>query len=250
MTRSSTDQAVLTREQVRRLDALAATELGIPTLLLMENAAIGLARIACEMVPGGAAPSTILILAGPGNNGGDGFALARHLAAMGHAPIIACAAPAPRYTGDALTNLTIIQRMKLPVVHLPPTNPIPLLESFIAANPPAPSLIVDGLLGTGSTSAPKDPIATLIEWINAQRAPVLAIDIPTGLDADTGNPVGSPELVVRATRTLTLGALKPGLVAPHAAKYVGRVAVCDLGLPGWVVERVKGMLGDGHPVHT
>jgi len=235
---------ILTRAQVRRLDALAETELGIPPILLMENAAIALARVALEMIPCGPDPATVVILAGPGNNGGDGFALARHLVAAGHAPIVACAAPAHRYTGDARTNLTIVEKLGIPLVHLPVTNPVVLLDSFVAAHPPAPALIVDGLLGTGSTSAPKEPIASHIGWINAFAAvyhsPVLAIDIPTGLDADTGDPLGSAEMVVRATRTVTLGAMKPGLAAPQAQQFTGRVAVADLGLPRSLIDRARG----------
>jgi NAD(P)H-hydrate epimerase len=86
----------------------------------------------------------------------------------------------------------------------------------------------------------REPIAGLVRWINGQRRMVVAIDVPTGLDADTGAPMGDAEdVVVRATRTVTLGAMKPGLMRPEAQKYVGRVTVCDLGLPRALIERAS-----------
>jgi NAD(P)H-hydrate epimerase len=112
---------------------------------------------------------------------------------------------------------------------------------FVAANPPDPVVVVDGLLGTGAAAPVREPVASVVRWINGQRRPVVAIDVPTGLDADTGAPMGdADDVVVRATRTVTLGAMKPGLVRPEAQKYVGRVTVCDLGLPGSLVERAQG----------
>ncbi len=242
---------ILTRAQVRRLDALAASELAIPTILLMEHAAIALSRIALEMLPATTAPATVLLLAGPGNNGGDAFALARLLLAANHLPLIACAAPPSKYTGDALTNLTIAQRLNIPITHLPAGGAPALaaLESFLSAHPPAPALIVDGLLGTGATTPPREPIASLIRWTNARsastasrpRIPILAIDIPTGLDADTGAPLAhdNPALIIRATRTVTLGAAKPGPLAPAAAPFVGRLAVCDLALPRTLIDLAR-----------
>lgn len=241
-------QIILTREQVRRLDVLAATELGIPTLLLMENAAISLARVALEMLPeGGDFEPQVGILCGPGNNGGDGFALARHLVSAGVDVIVAATAPRQRYAGDALVNLQIIERMGVPIDHLWERDPAGNLTELFHCDGVEPwdtiGLIVDGLLGTGSTSPVREPVSSVVRWINRQRraegVPVLAIDIPTGLDADTGAPLGDEEDVVRATRTVTLGAMKPGLAVRGAQPFVGRVSVADLGLPEWLVERAK-----------
>lgn len=242
-----TSEIILTREQVRRLDVLAATELGIPTLLLMENAAIALARVALEMLPeGGDFEPQVVILCGPGNNGGDGFALARHLVSAGVDVIVAATAPRQRYAGDALVNLGIIERMGVPIVHVLQHDAVDALTDVLDRHRSETcatiGLLVDGLLGTGSTTPVREPVASVVGWINGHRrkgVPVLAIDIPTGLDADTGAPVGDAEDVVRATRTVTLAAMKPGLVAPGAQPYVGRVSVADLGLPEWLVERAK-----------
>jgi NAD(P)H-hydrate epimerase len=236
-----TGEIVLTREQVRRLDALAEAELGIPTILLMEHAAMAVCRVVLEMIGGGTAAATVLVLAGPGNNGGDGIALARLLVGAGHRPIVACAAPAARYAGDARVQLDIAVRMGIPVVHLPPSDPSLVVEMFVAANPPDPVVVVDGLLGTGAAAPVREPVASVVRWINGQqRRMVVAIDVPTGLDADTGAPMGDAEdVVVRATRTVTLGAMKPGLMRPEAQKYVGRVTVCDLGLPRALIERAS-----------
>jgi NAD(P)H-hydrate epimerase len=207
----------------------------------MEHAAMALCRVVLEMLGGGTGAATVLILAGPGNNGGDGIALARLLVGAGHRPIVACAAPAARYAGDARVQLDIAVRMGIPVVHLPPHDPSLVVEMFVAANPPDPVVVVDGLLGTGAAAPVREPIAGLVRWINGQRRLVLAIDVPTGLDADTGAPMGDgDDVVVRAMRTVTLGAMKPGLVRPEAQKFVGRVSVCELGLPGWLVERARG----------
>jgi len=223
---------ILTLDQCRRLDAIAIDELGMPGVLLMENAAMALERAALALLDGLPGGAETVVVAGPGNNGGDGFALARRLVVAGRAARIVSVKPVDGLTGDARTNAVVADRMGIRI-DVADGSPDRLGE---------PALIVDAILGSGATDAPRGDVPALIGWINAERARgsrVLAVDIPTGLHGDTGDPTsGDAELVVRADRTVTLGAMKRGLLGPE--RFTGAVEVGSIGIPGWVVERARG----------
>src|SRR5690349_20070858 len=178
---------VFSRQAVREVDRLAGEQYGIPSIVLMENAAFHLADVALHMT-GETEGARVLIFCGPGNNGGDGLALARHLHNAGARVEIMLAAPAAEYTGDAATNLAIATKMGLHIVRLaedPDGDPERVVDRF------APDLVVDALLGTGLTADVREPIAGLIGWVNAlgrKGVRVLAVDIPSGLDCDSGEP--------------------------------------------------------------
>lgn len=208
-----------TRESARMLDRLATQEYRIPSILLMENAAIHLAAAARRMMK--TQDQLVVIYCGPGNNGGDGFALARHLHNSGARVRIVLAADGRRYVGDAAANLEIIDAMGLSISRHPPTT--------------RPALIVDALLGTGLERPVRKPIAGFIQTINRARSPVLAVDIPSGLDADTGQPLG---LAVRADVTVTMAGRKLGFSRPAAREYLGRVIVADIGVPRELAGRL------------
>ena len=215
---------VLDRAAVRAIDAAAIEEYGIPGLVLMENAARGLASIALDMLAeSGASPGRVLIVCGRGNNGGDGYALARHLANAG-ASLSIVALGEPRAGGDARVNASICQAMNLPIAEL---SAIDDEASF--------DLVVDAISGTGLDRAVEGPAADAIEWINGYPAPVLAVDAPSGLDCDRGVPLGP---TVRATRTVTFVALKPGFLVEDAAAYTGTVSVADIGAPAELIKRL------------
>jgi len=212
----------LSCRQVRALDVLANERLGLPGLILMENAGRGVAELVFAEL---ATPATarVAILCGPGNNGGDGFVAARHLRNAGVHVDVLLAAPPERSVGDAGVNLRILQRAGFPLLRAnEPAGAAAARTCLTAAD-----VIVDALLGTGSRGGPRGTVAELIRAANAApRARRVAIDLPSGLDADTG---ASAEPCFRAHLTATLVAAKVGFAA--AAEWVGRVVVLDIGLP-------------------
>lgn len=222
------------RAGVRSLDRAAAEELAIPGVILMENAAAALEAAYCQQADP-ALDATAIILAGPGNNGGDGFALARRLAVRGVRTITALAFDPARAKGDAATNLTIIQRMGLSIITLSTGR----IEQALAPHCNAKrTVVIDALLGTGADREPRGLIAEAIAWANASRSAgafVMAVDIPSGLDCDAGQPLGAS--VVHADLTITLAGMKRGLLAPESRRWSGDVLVGDIGVPPALLRR-------------
>ena len=218
--------AVLTREQSREIDRIATEELRIPSLILMENAAIGVAAAAYELAAGNGGP--VAIVCGPGNNGGDGLAVARHLSNRGLRVEVHLALPADTYRdgSDAATNLAIVRAMGLP-----------LREGFDLGRP---ALVVDALLGTGLVRDIREPFRSAVARMNEAQCPVLAVDLPSGLDANTGEAHGS---AVRATVTATMVGPKVGFALKDGPAHVGRVVVVDIGVPPSVLDRVAHAAG-------
>jgi NAD(P)H-hydrate epimerase len=212
----------LTREQIRSLDRIAVTRFGIPGIVLMENAGRGATEVLLRRLA--PAPDTsILVVAGPGNNGGDGFVIARHLANRGHRVSVALLGELDRFrgAGEAGTNFDIIEKMRLPLFE--EADHSTLQDSLTAAG-----LVVDAVLGTGLAGDVRGPAARAIEAMNSCGRPVFAVDIPSGLDCDTGHPLGT---AVRACATATFAAMKKGLAERHAEVYTGPVEVVDIGCP-------------------
>ncbi|QKK07781.1 MAG: NAD(P)H-hydrate epimerase [Planctomycetota bacterium] len=194
---------VLSRDAVRRVDRVAVDRYGIPSIVLMENAAIGLRERSLTMMLG-LGTERVVILAGPGNNGGDGLALARHLHNAGAEPLVLLAADPERLAargGDAATNLAIVQKMRIEMERLDRSAGAELLERSAAE----PVLVVDALLGTGLRDAATGVVRDAILHVNRVRAPrmgVLAVDVPSGLDCDTGESAGGgPAVIADATVT-------------------------------------------------
>lgn len=215
----------LSREEVRSLDVLAADEFGLPTLVLMENAGRGAADRLAELA-GGSTPR-VLILCGPGNNGGDGGVVARHLDARGWDVSLLWLAEPETIRGDARVQREILERSGVPQRTGPDLDG---LDARIAAA----DWLVDGLLGTGLTRPVEGPLREAIEAMNRSGRPILALDLPSGLDADSGRPLG---VAVRARATVTFAARKLGFDAPGASSYTGDVTVVDIGLPGSLLRR-------------
>jgi NAD(P)H-hydrate epimerase len=212
---------VLGRDAVRRVDRTAIEEYGIPGIVLMENAARGLADEARQRLEA-TGSARVIVVCGRGNNGGDGYALARHLHNAGLAPRLATLG-VPRPGSDAAVNASICRRMGLPID-----------DAGMLATAPAVDLVVDAVFGTGLDRAVTGPAADAIAWMNEQTAPVLAVDVPSGLDCDTGRPLGP---TVRAACTVTFVAPKPGFLELDAQPFVGEVVVADIGAPAELVER-------------
>ena len=215
----------LTRAQVREIDRLAIEHYRIPGIVLMENAARAVVDVALDMLRGVEAPA-VLVVCGGGNNGGDGLAVARHLHNHGVGIDIALA-NTQDYAGDARINFDIVRAMNLPTTSI--HDAVALLRGGV-------DLCIDALYGTGLQSPPRDPRFT--EQITDFPVPILSVDIPSGLDCDTGLPLGPA--CVRATRTVTFVAEKTGFANPAARQYLGEVTVGDIGCPRELIAAVTG----------
>jgi NAD(P)H-hydrate epimerase len=211
---------IVTAEQMRELDRKAIQERGIPGLTLMENAGRAVAEAAVRMTED-CADRPIVIICGSGSNGGDGLVAARHLAQMGRKLQVLLASPSSQVTGDAHSNLLRLDEVKLTVTEA--ANAELVARACCRAG-----LVVDALLGTGLYGNVRGTLAQLIETINDCGRPALAIDVPSGLNADTGLPLG---IALQAEETVTVGLPKLGLFLHPGADYAGRVTVADIGLP-------------------
>jgi len=226
----------ITRDQAREMDAVAIEQYGVKGLILMENAGRACAQAAAGMMSR-TSEGSVAVFCGPGNNGGDGFVIARHLTNWRHAArcyLVGSIDEALRKAGDAAVNLEIALNMDIPVAEL--TGPGSAASAIEEAS--GGDLIVDALLGTGASGEVREPFRSLIEGINACGVPVLAVDLPSGLDCDTGEPLG---VAVRARRTVTFIALKRGLVQPGADQYTGEVQVAEISVPRKALERKRAL---------
>jgi hydroxyethylthiazole kinase-like uncharacterized protein yjeF len=204
-------EPLLDAEQMRATDRWAIDEKQAPSLDLMERAGTGLARLVEEVTPDGA----VAVVCGKGNNGGDGFVAARVLRDAGREVAVLLVGSADDVKGDARTNLE-----RLPGASAQPFSGAALDDAAV---------VVDALLGTGSSGEPRDDIADAVRAIEAAEAPVVAADIPTGVDASTGEVAG---LAVSAVATATFHAAKPGLWISPGKVHVGDVHVVEIGIPG------------------
>jgi len=209
-----------TPAEIAAWDAASVAECGMSFPALMENAS----REAMHALVGEVGEirdKTVWLLAGPGNNGGDAVALARHLDGLGARVTLALARPRNSYKGAAGMNVRLAARLQLPM--------LPLSRVDFATDDP-PDILVDGLLGTGFSGTLRPELLAVVEAVNRLRkhAFVFALDIPSGLSGETGRP--SPTAVM-ARATVAFEAAKTGLVAPDAAPYVGRLLVREIGIP-------------------
>ncbi len=223
----------LTRQEVREVDRVAIEQYDMPGVVLMENAGRGVAQHVIEALGGHIEGRRVTIVCGGGNNGGDGFVIARHLYNAGAEVAILLATDAKQLKGDAGINYRIARAMNLPMMPCQTEEQVqhavtPLMRS---------DCIVDALLGTGFAGQVRPPLRDLIEGINTvalHGIKVVAVDIPSGLDCDTGQPGG---IAIRASLTVTFVAPKVGLLADAATGYVGHIAVVDIGVPRELVPR-------------
>ncbi|WP_300161794.1 NAD(P)H-hydrate dehydratase [Solidesulfovibrio sp.] len=213
-----------TPAEIAAWDAASVAECGMSFLALMENASREAMHALLGEI-GDVSDKSVLLLAGPGNNGGDAVALARHLAGRGAKVRIALARPRGRYKGAAGYNARLAAKLGLPMLPLAKVDWRDV-----------PDVIVDGLLGTGFSGELRPEFARVVEAVDAlaDRAYVFALDIPSGLSGETGRP--SP-VAVRARATVAFEAAKTGLVTAEAAPYVGKLLVREIGIPPVVKER-------------
>jgi NAD(P)H-hydrate epimerase len=217
----------LTRDEVRDIDRRAIEELGLPGIVLMENAGRGAAELMIELGIDG----LVTIVAGKGNNGGDGYVIARHLENRGFQVRVLLFADPKELTGDAATNYRVLRAAGTPIRNCFATNQVTDWKEELVGR----TWIVDALLGTGTHGAVREPFLSVIEQINASRVRVLAVDLPSGLDCDIGEPLGA---CVRASHTATFVAPKRGFENPSSVTYTGEVHVIDNGVPRSLLDSI------------
>jgi NAD(P)H-hydrate epimerase len=203
----------VTAEQMREVDRLTVEDVGIDLVRMMENAGVHLAALVIDLF----APATVVVLAGPGGNGGGGLVAARHLSNRGVGVSVVLSHENVRLTPVPASQLGILGRMGVEVSN----------------EPLSADLVVDALIGYSLEGPPRGRTAELIDWTNRSDAPVLSLDVPSGLDASTGI---AADPCVRATATMTLGLPKTGLMA--APEIVGRLFLADISIPPIVYERI------------
>jgi NAD(P)H-hydrate epimerase len=230
----------LSSDDVARLDA-AAADCGVSTLQLMEVAGWQVARCAWRRL---ARPSRVGVVAGYGNNGGDGLVAARHLATWGCAVRVLVLGDEARVTGIVHDHVVSARGCGVDVI----VSSDPAAARGVIAEA---DLVIDAILGTGLKSAPREPQASAIRALNASGMPVLSVDVPSGLDATSG---AAHDPTVHAALTCTLTAMKQGLRHGDAVAHAGEIWVADIGMPAtaWVragLEQPTGVTG-GELVHT
>ncbi|GBD37561.1 Bifunctional NAD(P)H-hydrate repair enzyme Nnr [bacterium HR36] len=244
----------LSREQVQAFDRWAIEQLGVPGVVLMENAGRGCAEVLLRehavlagqshaisgnatsgpamQQPGDASrpvpephPKLVVVCCGRGNNGGDGYVMARHLALMGVPVRVLAFADPDQLSGDARWAANVYRRVGLPLVPLWHT---PLDEALLHREITEADWIADALFGTGLKGPLRFPCDRVVQILNASGKPILAVDIPSGLDCDTGQALG---VAIRARCTATMAAWKVGFLAQAARDFTGEVHVVSLGVP-------------------
>ncbi len=218
-------EKALTREEIRELDRKAIEEYKIPGIVLMENAGRNVAEEILKMLDD-PQQANVAILCGKGNNGGDGFVVARHLHNHSiHVDVFLIARVSDILKdGDAGTNLQILLTMKIPVndiFDIPGVNSI--LKELNGYN-----ILVDALFGTGLSGDVREPFKTLINGVNNLNKPMVSVDIPSGLDCNTGKILGA---AIKATKTVTLAIAKKGFYLNDGPSYTGKIIVSDISIP-------------------
>lgn len=217
----------LSRADVREVDRRAMVEYGMSGLVLMENAGRGCVDKLCEL----GCKGPVVVVCGKGNNAGDGFVIARHLD-LRCVPLKVILLGSPeKLEGDAAANYKILSRCNVSLIDFSTqSSSSPLIAELAGAE-----WIVDALLGTGATGAPRPPMDGAIRVMNAARVKRLAVDLPSGLDCDTGE-AAEPTFI--ADHTCTFVAPKLGFTNPAASRYIGQLHVLDIGAPRQLVEEI------------
>jgi hydroxyethylthiazole kinase-like uncharacterized protein yjeF len=214
---------IVNAEEMAAMDRMTIEEVGIPGVVLMENAGRGACEIMWRHFPD-LATQRVLILAGGGNNGGDGFVIARHLWQRQVQVKVCCLRKVSDYRGDARINLEVLRKLGVPMEVTGDAESIPQLRQQLTAS----DLVVDAILGTGLKAAVRGFYREVIDLVNGLGGPVFAVDLPSGLDATTGLPLG---VCVRARVTATFGLAKIGQLVTPGCSFVGDLEVVDIGLP-------------------
>lgn len=221
----------VTAEQMKEIDRIAIKEYGIPGIVLMENAALGvLGEIKKDL--GALKNKNVVIFAGTGSNGGDALGVARHAFIQGANVLVVLVGAEKNVKGDALTNLNIVKNMKINTVFVEED----LYNEEIAASLLMADAVVDGLLGTGLNKPVQGLMAQIIDIINNAGRYTVSIDIPSGVNGTTGEING---VCINAHKTITLGLPKIGMLCGEGAKHAGQFEVADIGIPVSILDKIK-----------
>jgi len=214
----------MTRDEVRAFDAWAINTLGIPGVVLMENAGRNCAELIADKLKDIANPK-VCIFCGTGNNGGDGYVIARHLINRGVGVAVVVCGENSKIKGDAKINLDILERMGEPIERLNPADTD--IAGQVGHLSEGADILVDSIFGTGLRGQLSDEYRHLLECINARNCPILAVDIPSALDCDSGEPLGA---AINAAWTVTFVAVKKGFLSATASRYTGEIFVASIGI--------------------
>lgn len=221
---------LLTSEEMRLLDSISIEKIGIPGIVLMENAGRSVADLINKRFP---PPVRVCIFCGPGNNGGDGLVVARHLFNRGYKVQVFLGCPKEKLKGDAGVNLKIASNMGIKISEITSSSQLPSSELDTNENS---TILVDAILGTGARGAPRGILREMVNLINKWKGVKIAIDLPTGVNADTGEVTGE---AVKANYTVTFGYPKRGMYLYPGMNYSGEIIVADIGIPFNILEREK-----------
>jgi len=230
---------VVTPSQARAIDQRAIEEFMIPGIVLMENAAIKTVEVIQKCYPVNNYSGKYVVLAGAGNNGGDGMAVARHLILMGRDVEVFLFSSPDRITGDAKTNFEILKKLGARIVGIERFEDLAALDEGLKGA----CLVIDALFGTGLSRDIEGIIYEAIKRLNSLRIPVLAIDIPSGVHGESGHIMG---IAVKATDTVTFGYPKQGHLLFPGREYTGKLHIVPISLPAnsAQMERVSGFTLD------
>jgi len=218
----------LARDEVRDIDRRAIEDIGIPGTVLMENAGRGTA----DLIERLGIEGPVVIVAGRGNNGGDGLVVERHLDCRGYAVRVLLVADSSALHGEAEINWKIVKNSGIACQELGSAPEMAAVESAVSEA----AWTVDGLLGTGTRGEIQEPFRSVIECLTKSTKRILSIDLPSGLDCETGKPLGP---CINAQHTATFVARKQGFDAPGASQYTGEVHVIDIGVPRTLLEAYR-----------
>ena len=222
---------LVTAAEMRDMDRLAIESHGIPGLVLMESAGKGAARVLLAQFADHL-KAGVGIICGKGNNGGDGFVMARYLADHRIRVTVYLLAKTSMVKGDAAANLNRLAPLDIPVIEVPDENAFSKAISSLDQH----GLLVDAILGTGLSADVKGFFKTVIDYMNQRPTPIFAVDVPSGLNSDTGQPCGA---CIRAQATATFALPKIGHFSYPGAEYTGKLEIIDIGIPEAVVQSVK-----------
>jgi NAD(P)H-hydrate epimerase len=215
-------------DQMREVDRLMVEEFQIGLLQMMENAGRSLAEQARRLLGGDARGAQVVVLAGRGGNGGGGLTAGRRLSIWGADVAVILGAPRQEYQGVPLHQLGILDHMGILVQDAQPGD-------SVEATLRSADIVLDGLIGYSLRGAPREPISSLIRMANASGTPLLALDIPSGMNGDSGE---AYDPTIRAVATLTLALPKVGLTRPAAREWIGELYVADISVPDAVYRRI------------
>lgn len=207
--------------EMQEMDRRAIEEAGMPSIVLMENAGRSVAEAAGFR-------KKVAIFCGTGNNGGDGFVAARYLAKKGTKVEVYVVGEMARIKGDARVNLERLQEIGIEIIPSPFLLPIAEGDGEKVRERGDVDLVIDAIFGIGLKGEVKEPARTIIKDLNAKSIPVISVDVPSGLDADTGRVLGE---AIKATKTVTMQIAKNGFYRGEGPRYTGEVIVADIGIP-------------------